>query len=440
MNKILAVIRRELNARVRTKAFIISTLLLPVMMVTVTVLPALLSHGTARTMHLAIVDGSTDSLGVHVEQALARQRLNGDTTANAPQYSVSRVVASPADLSRVRDSLVAHTGLGGDPHVASFDGVLVIDSATSRTGKLDYLGSNTSALETMGQLEGTVSQVLIATRLQHAGIDPKVMATALARADLNTIKVSDGKATGQSGTASFIIAYIMGFVLYLTMTIYGQQTLTSVIEEKTSRIMEVLVSSLSPFQMLLGKILGVGLTGLLQIGIWAATIVLLTAERTNIAALFHVSADAMQSVAVPTMSPTLLVIFAVFFVLGFLSYGSLYAAVGSMFNVVQEAQQMAFFVQMVMMVAFISMFAILKDPNGGLGTAMSIIPFFSPLIMPVRWSLATVPPAQLALSIGLAILALLAVAWVAGRIYRTGILMYGKKPSLREVFRWVGPR
>ncbi|HEY4320523.1 MAG TPA: ABC transporter permease [Gemmatimonadales bacterium] len=440
MNKILAVIRRELNARVRTKAFIISTLLLPVMMVAVTVLPALLSSGTARTMRLAIVDASTDSLGARVEQALARQKLNGDTATNASQYALARVTASPADLSHVRDSLVAKTGLGGAQHSESFDGVLVIDSATLRTGKLEYLGSNTSAMESMGQLEGTVSQVLIATRLQHAGIDPKVMATSLAPADLTTIKVTDGKATGQSGTASFFIAYIMGFVLYLTMTIYGQQTLTSVIEEKTSRIMEVLVSSLSPFQMLLGKILGVGLTGLLQIGIWAGTIVVLTTQRANIAALFHVSADAMQSFAIPTMSPALLVIFMVFFVLGFLLYGSLYAAVGSMFNVVQEAQQMAFFVQMVMMVAFISMFAILKDPNGGLGVAMSIIPFFSPLIMPVRWSLATVPPVQLVLSLGLAVFALVAVAWIAGRIYRTGILMYGKKPSLREVFRWVGPR
>jgi ABC-2 type transport system permease protein len=387
-------------------------------------------------MRLAIVDGSSDSLGVHVERALAKQQLKSDSS-RTPMYEIDRVVATPGTLAHVKDSMVGHTGLSSDVAATSFDGVLVIDSATLRTGKLEYLGNNTSALETMGQLERSVSQVLIATRLQKAGIDPSVMATAMGGADLTTIKVSDGKATGQSGTASFFIAYIMGFVLYLTMTIYGQQTLTSVIEEKTSRIMEVLVSSLSPFQMLLGKILGVGLTGLLQIGIWATSIILLTTQKEAIAHALHVNADAMQSFAIPSMSSSLLIVFMVFFVLGFLLYGSLYAAVGSMFNVVQEAQQMAFFVQMVMMVAFISMFAILKDPSGGLGTAMSIAPFFSPLIMPVRWSLASVPASQLALSLALAVLAIVAVSWIAGRIYRTGILMYGKKPSFGEIFRWV---
>jgi ABC-2 type transport system permease protein len=168
--------------------------------------------------------------------------------------------------------------------------------------------------------------------------------------------------------------------------------------------MEILVSSLRPFQMMLGKILGVGLTGLLQLSIWVGSIFLLTHERAHLAGLLHVTPEAMQQLPIPSMPADLLVVFLLYFILGFLLYGSLYAAVGSMFNTPQEAQQVAMFVQMAIMFG---------------------------------WSLTSVPVFEVVISLGLSVLGLLAVAWLAGRIYRTGILMYGKKPSLGEVFRWV---
>jgi ABC-2 type transport system permease protein len=436
MNKILVVLRREFVSRVRTKAFIISTLLLPVFISAVVVLPALLSRSGNHTSHVAIVDATGDSLGLAIQQALTAQRLTGDSV-NVPRYQVDRVVTPFDRLTATRDSLVALTGVSRNKMPQSLDGVMVVDSGTRATGKLEYLGSNTSALEAMGELEGTVSKVLIGSRLQRSGVDPAIMATAMRPADMQTVKVANGKATDQTGASSFFVAYFMGFILYLTMIIYGQQTLTSVIEEKTSRIMEVLLSSLRPFQMLLGKILGVGLTGLLQLGIWGGFIFLLSNERGAIAHVFGVSAEAMQSLSIPTMPPDLLAVFLLYFVLGFLLYGAVYAAVGSMFNAVQEAQQVAMFVQMAIMVGFFALFAVIKDPTGSLGVTMSYIPFFSPFIMPARWSLTSVPMYQLAISLSLSVAALVAVAWLAGRIYRTGVLMYGKKPSLAEVFRWV---
>jgi ABC-2 type transport system permease protein len=436
VRKILVVVRRELNARIRTKAFIISTLLLPFFFIAVSVLPALLSSGGNRTSRVAIVDGSATNLGAAIETALGNQKLSGDS-AGIPQYGLRRVTVAATDVARVRDSLVAHVGVSVQRDPQALDGVLVLNDSTLRTGRLEYLGSNTSALEMMGRLERSVSKVLMTTRLEGAGVNPAIMLGAMTPADLRTVKVSDGKATDQSGTASFFIAYFMGFILYITMIIYGQQTLTSVIEEKTTRIMEVLVSSLRPFQMMLGKILGVGLTGLLQLTIWVGSIFLLTHERAHLAGIFHISPEAMQQLPIPTMPADLLVVFLLYFILGFLLYGSLYAAVGSMFNTVQEAQQVAMFVQMAIMVGFFALFAVIKDPTGGLGVTMSFIPFFSPFIMPARWSLTSVPVFEVVVSLGLSVLALFAVAWLAGRIYRTGILMYGKKPSLREVFRWV---
>lgn len=435
MNKTFAIIRREFIARVRTRTFVFATLLLPVFMILVSVVPAVMMRGSDRTTHVAIVDGTTDGLGVSVEAALASETLSPKPGASK-RYDVQRV-SGAGHIGSVRDSLVAQTGLSRDKSPGSFDGVLVLGDSMLQTGKAEYLGSNTSGLESMALLEGSLSKVLRQTRLAHSGIDPAVLTEALKGADLKTTKVSGGKATGESGAASFMIGYFMAFVLYLGVVLYGQQTMMSVIEEKTSRIMEVLASSVRPFQMLLGKVLGVGATGLLQMAIWGGTVFLVTTERVRIAGLFHVSPEAMQQFPIPTMSAGMFVVFLAYFILGFLLYGALYAAIGSMCNSTQDAQQYVAVLTPILMISFFAVFAIFKDPTGGIGVPMSIIPFFSQLAMPVRWSLSAVPPGQLVISLALGAFALLGVTWVAGRIYRTGILMYGKKPTFGEIFRWI---
>src|SRR5690606_7750700 len=191
----------------------------------------------------------------------------------------------------------------------------------------------------------------------------EVVAQALIPTQLRTTKVEEGRATGESGEAAFILAYVMGFVLYIALILYGQQTAMSVIDEKSSRIMEVLASSLKPFQMLLGKVLGVGAVGLLQLGIYAVVAYLATTQRAFIAGLFGVDAGAMQSIPMPSLPPDLLVIFLAYFVLGFLLYGALFAAVGSMVNSQQEMQQFVMPVTMLMVVGFFGVFAAIRDPN-----------------------------------------------------------------------------
>ncbi|MGH7582933.1 MAG: ABC transporter permease [Gemmatimonadales bacterium] len=438
MNKIFAVIRREFIARVRTKAFIFSTLALPVFFILISVVPALMMRGSSRTMRVAIVDATSDSIGSAVAAAMAPERTSASADGIA-RYQVTRVQALHRADS-VRDSLVAHTGLARSVDPSSLDGVLVLTDSTLRTGKAEYLGSNASSMDAMGQLESTLSHVLMSRRLEESGVDPTLVGHAMVNADLQTSRVANGKATGQSGGASFVIAYFMGFVLYIGVLLYGQQTMTSVIEEKTSRIMEVLASSLRPFQMLMGKVLGVGAVGLLQMTIWGGTVFVITGQRAHIAALFHVSADAMQQMPIPTMPPDLLVIFLLYFVLGFLLFGALYAAIGSMCNNIKDAQQYLMLVSMVLVFGFFGIFALMKDPTGGLGVTLSLIPFLSQFAMPVRWSLAAVPPIQLVISLASCLVALVLVTWIAGRIYRTGILMYGKKPSFRELVRWIGAK
>jgi ABC-2 type transport system permease protein len=434
MNKILAVIRREFVARVRTKAFVISTIMLPVMMLFFVFVPALMMSGSDQTARIAVVDGSGSDLGAQLRQALDAEKL-GDGKATIPRYSV-KVFPADGNATAVRDSLVAKVDVK-DRSADNFDGVLVVTDDTLASGKAAYYGSNVGSLKAMGHLQGSVSHVLASARLAKSGIDPALVMRSMKSADLATTKVSDGKITGQSGAASFMIAYFMGFILYLSIIIYGQQTMTSVIEEKTSRIMEVLASSLTPFQMLLGKVLGVGAAGLTQMAIWGGSVFLVTSQRVHLAAMFGVSPDAMQSFPIPTMAPSLLVVFLLYFALGFLLYGALYAAIGAMCNTVQETQQYAVFVTMLIMVGFFAVFSMIGDPSGTLGTTMSFIPFFSPFVMPVRWSMASVPPLELLASLGLMVLMMLACVWFAARVYRTGILMYGKKPTFRELWRWV---
>lgn len=436
MNKTFAVIRREYVERVRTRAFLISTLLLPVFMVAVTVLPALMMSGGDRTSRVAVVDASGSGLGQPVD-AVLKAATFGEGATSQPRYRVEMFAADAANLGQIRDGLIAKTGYSEHRRQDGWNGVLVLDAGTLASGRLTYYGDNVGSLESMKSLQASVSKALAGVRLAKAGVDQALVTKAMVPADMDTTKVSDGKLTGQSGEASFMIAYFMGFILYVAVISYGQRTMVSVIEEKSSRIMEVLTSSLTPFEMLLGKVLGVGLAGLTQMAIWGGVAFLLGSQGAHLAGAFGMSADAAQKLPIAGVAPGLLAVFLLYFALGFLLYGALYAAIGAMCNTIQEAQQYAVFVTMSIVVGFIAVFGLIKDPNGSLGVAMSCIPFFAPFTMPVRWSMTSVPLLQLGLSLALMVVALLVCVWLAARIYRTGILMYGKKPTWGELWRWI---
>lgn len=430
MNKIFAVIRREFIERVRTKAFILATLGLPLLMVFAMVVPAMMMKGTDRTTRVAVIDATNDGTGAAIVAALQKPTFKDGAR---PKYAIEHVQRG-GDVTTARDSLLLRTSR----EVAEpLDGVMILPENTLAAGQVEYFGTNVSSFETMGELRRAISSVVVGTRLERAGVDAGVVTAATRPAELTTIKVSDGKPTGESGEASFLLAYVMGFLLYISVVLFGQQTMMSVIEEKTSRIMEILASSLRPFQMLLGKVLGVGAVGLLQMSIWVGTVYVVGQNRTVLAGLLKVPVETMQAMPIPSIPTDLLIVFLTYFALGFLLFGALFAAVGSMVNSTQEAQQAISGVIMVIMVGFFGVFAVIKDPSGGLGTTLSLIPFTAPFVMPVRWSMSSVPLPQLALSLVIMVATLLGVVWLAGRIYRTGILMYGKKPTLREVFRWV---
>lgn len=434
MRKAWAVIRREFVERVRTRQFVIGTVLGPILMGALFVLPILLSRNTSMK-HLVVLDAAEGGFGARVETAL-RNATRNDKPDGEPRYRVGRVTSTPDHLEASLDSLVA---LSDRPNLAgeSVDGIVVVTEDILATDTLRYLGANVGSPSDMGALQRTLRQAVLLEKLDRAGIDPGLMMSSVRPVSMETERLSQGEVTGQSGEASFALAYAMSFILYMALLLYGVQVMTSTVEEKSNRINEILVSSLRPFELMLGKVIGVGSVGLLQLSIWAGTAWVLTSQRAAIGTMLGASPEAATQMAIPAIPGPLMVVFLLYFVLGFFFYAAAYAAVGSTCSTVQETQQASFPVTLFVIVGLLLMFRLLDEPNGQFGRVLSLVPPFAPFVTPVRYSLSPLPWTELALSVIAMMVGVLAMAWVAGRIYRVGILMYGKRPRLSEMLRWV---
>ena len=433
MRKLLAVIRREFIERVRTRAFLLSTLLGPVFISLTLFLPLYLSGRETAPKRIVILDGTSGGLGARVDSAL-RAAHYGTDEAPRSKYEVEWVRTTRVD--EVQDSLVRSIGLARSrqPHP---DGVVVLTDQGLDSGSLRYLGSNVGSPTDMDALQGSLQAAVLAERLSRANLDPEVVRRASSPIRLEKSKVTAGRLTGESGEASFFLAYVMTFVLYFALLIYGIQVMSSILEEKTSRVVEVLAASLTPFQLMLGKIVGVGAVGLFQLTLWAAAAFYLTANLGPILGLMHVSPDVAANAPVPSIGVDLLLVFLTFFVLGFFLYAGLYAAVGAMCSSYQDTQQANMPVTMGIVAGFMCMFPILNEPDGSLARVLTMVPFVAPFATPLRYSITPLPLGELLLSMLLTGLGVLGVAWLASRVYRIGILAYGKRPSLRELARWI---
>jgi len=428
MHKLRAVVRREFNARVRTKTFVLATVIGPVLMAGMMIVPALLSTSQSSGRHLVILDGTGRGLGNTAQTSLS---------ATFPgSYSIDVVNAS-GDLTTIQDSLIAHIDAPEGAAGRSIDGVVILDPALLDSDSIAYYGSNVSSMSDMRDLSRGLRQAVVVERLTASGVNLTLVQEAQRPFHLSTERVAGGQLTGESGEASFALAYAMAFLLYLALLLYGVQVMSAVIEEKTNRINEILVSSLRPFDLLMGKVIGVGSAGLMQLGIWVGTAMLLTTFRAEIAGAFGVPANLVMQIPIPTVSPALMVVFLTFFLLGFFLYAAAYAAVGAMCNTLQETQQASMPVTLTIIVAFFMVFNVLNDPNGTMAHVMSLIPMFAPLVVPVRYSLNPLSPIELLASAGMTILGVIVVVWVAARVYRVGILMHGKRPKIKQLATWI---
>jgi ABC-2 type transport system permease protein len=425
MNKILLVISREYFTRVRKKSFLLTTILVPLVIVGFyAIIIAVSIKGGSDTTSVAVIDEAglfTDS------SAVGNKLLKVDYIKN--------------ETPEAFKTKYKERGYQAYLHIPPFDIMKDQKFVVHSTSSLSL--GNTSAIEKF--LDNAIEN----KRLIAQGINPAVFKAINAKADIeNVIDSADGSKKGNAGVA-YLVSVACGLLIYMMMIIYGTQVMRGVMEEKTNRIAEVIVSSVKPFQLMLGKILGIGAVGLTQFAIW---IVIMTALQSLIpiffpAVLQNVSGGAAAGAtsakiagitqafaALPVFKIASLFIF--YFLGGYLTYASLFAAVGSVVSEdQQEAQQLVFPILMPVILGFVIMMNTINNPHSNLAVFGSLFPLTSPIVMMGRITY-DIPAWQLIVSMLLLIGTFLFFTWVTGKIYRTGILMYGKKPSWKEMIKW----
>jgi ABC-2 type transport system permease protein len=420
MRNVLLVIRREFLERVRTKSFVIGTVLFPVFMVAIWVLPWLLGSRGGAELTVVIVDEAPAGVGAYTEALLSRERGEDEN-----RYTVERV---EAPLESVRASLLERI------REQEIDGFLHLPADVVEAGTVAYRARTISDFDVITDLRAATSEAVQATRLERAGLQAGDVAALVRRVEVQSARVTERGEEGGSAASTFMMAYLMMFLIYILTIQYGSNVMRSVLEEKTNRIAEVIVSSVRATDLMLGKIVGVGSVALLQVGIWVLFAALAVSQSAFLAARFGMSPDALRALRVPV--PVALALVA-FFLFGFFLYASVFAALGAAVTSEQEAQQLTFPVLIPMFFPLIFAVRITQDPMGSIATTLGWIPFTAPLTMPMRLAATEIPTVQVVGSLVLLALSVVAMAWLAGKVYRVGILSTGKKPSLRELGRWL---
>ena len=443
MRKLVVVFKREYLERVRSKWFLVGTLLGPVFFAMITVVPLLISTRSKASTDLAnvtIIDATSSGMGERVAGAL-RQRF---PLSPAPQV----VSVDAASILREEDRAVISV------RDKETRGYLVLDSNTVAGSSVRYAGRNASSMNDVEQITSLVRQQVLAQRLQGEGIDAtRVAALTGVRLQMVTEKIGDKGREKGSGIGNVIFGYVIALLLYMMIVIYGQTILRGVMEEKTTRVAEVVVSSVSTDTLLAGKVLGVGMVAITQVVAWVALSfslmfygVPLLEKRLGAGAIAGGAAAGQPggagmasqlADALPSLSMSTLIALLLFFVLGFIFYASLFAAIGAMVNSQEDVQQASMPVMLLLVSSVVFMTPIMTNPGSGLARTMSLLPFSAPILMPLRMTLIPVPWYEVAGSIAGVAIACLAAIWISARVYRVGLLMYGKKPSFREVARWV---
>jgi ABC-2 type transport system permease protein len=448
MKKLLVIIKREYWQRVRTKGFIISSLLGPVIMVGFTVVPGLLiAMQTGSATKIAVVD-LTGKMYDGVRESILTSRDKEDEGERKRQPSpVEAAQDREAQMQQMSKALGAHyeiepvtTGgrsleeIKNELNVRVRKGelgvYLILPEKILEEGRVEYYGRNVSDPITTAQLRYSLNRAVFEQRLREANIDQNRVRQLSREIEMETTKISERGVERDSG-GGFGLAMFIGLFIYMSILMYGQVIMASVVEEKTTRMSEVLFSSVKPFYLVAGKLAGVSLVAITQYLIWAVVF--------GLFALYGVGMLAARGmdVPLPNVPPSLVIYGLLFFIVGFLMYATIYVLVASMVTTEKEAGQMALPVIFISVFSIYMAFPVIRNPNSSFAFWVSITPFLSPITMLVRIVTETPPFWQIALSLGVGLATVVLFVWIAARIYRVGMLMYGKSASIPEVMRWL---
>ena len=413
LSKLRAVVRREYLERARSKAFIIGTILGPILMGALMVVPVLVTGSGGKLLQVAVLDES-GVLQSQVEEALRAARRDGE-----PRFDVQ---PSGEGTVEARIAALRKAVVDGD-----LDGFLLLPEDAVGASAASYYGRTVSNQMDLSLIREKVREVVVSHRLAEAGLDPGQVNDLTRGLEWRTIRLSEEGEREDKGVG-IIFAIILLMILYATILMWGQVVMAGVIEEKSSRVIEVLASGIPPTQLLAGKLRGVGAAGLTQFLVWSLSLL----------GISLVAAGPMPgNIPMPEINPLILFSCVAFFLLGFALYASLYAAIGAAVNTIQEAQQFVFPIIIPLVLGLVCFPVILESPDGGLAVVLSLIPLLTPLLMFLRIMVLPPPWWQIALSLVLLGASIWGVLWISARIYRVGILMYGKKPTFPELMRWV---
>lgn len=426
MQKLLTVLKREYMTRIRTKGFIFGTIAMPFFVLLVTIGPIALTAVRTEKIHtLAVIDlpgGLFERIQAQLDQKNAKgQRL----------YDLKQLIVQPENLDAVLQSQKAELAEG------TFDGIIVIPADVFEKNEVQYYGKNVTDFQRNQEIRSAISHVLQEIKLAQHNLDPELVKSLTRRVTLTTIRIERSGREQVGGVSTFMLAFVLVFFLYMALIFYGTYVMRAVIEEKASRVVEVLISSIRPFHLMAGKILGVGSVGLTQFLIWAITASLIFAASGMFFNVMGLSDEAGRELAVPSVGPDVMFYFVLFFVLGYLLFATLYAAVGAMVNSEQEGQQLQMPIIAFLIAPMIMLNFVIRDPGSTISVAMSHIPFFSPIIMFARIVIEKPALPEILLSILLLVASIYVLILLAAKIFRVGILMYGKRPTVPEIWRWL---
>ena len=448
MRKFLAVVKHEYKKIVLKWSFILGTLLFPIIAAGFAVVPAIIFSIKGEPTRIAVVDQS-GKLAERLKGNLSAERMSAK--ANQAMKDSMKNLDAPTDermkksAEQFVESFIFTDYAAGEKPLEQIRRELSEKVSAKELDAYMRIPKNLDAAEAKYEFRSRKAGDLGGKRNFEDALNEAVRAEKLASANVSETQIKDmsrnvafdSKSLDEKGGEKnsdgiFFASLIIGLMIYITLAIYGQMILAAVVEEKETRIAEILLSSARPFELMMGKLVGVGLAGLTQLAIWIGSAALL------LGFLAVQSGGAAELVgAVPSITPLMVILFFVYFLLGFFIYASIFALIGSMVTTVQEGGQFSFPPIMLLLVGFYFSFAVIRDPNSSLSFWVSIAPFFAPITMPVRILAETPPLWQIGLSIFINAATIAGLIWLASRVYRVGMLMYGKRATIPEVWKWI---
>ena len=437
MRKFLAIVKREYLQRVRAKMFIVTTVLLPAAMSFFAVVPILVVSIKTPPVRVAVVDQTGklyDQLRRSVtsddpEQEAEKQNTpgpGGPRGRGLASFTLEEINAPNQSMDQLRAALNQRL------RNREIDGYIILPPDFLNHGQAEFFNNNPGDLFSTSALQSALSRAVREQRLIEAKVDNKTREELFRPVDLQAVKIGETGGQERDSGNSFALVFAAGFVMYLSILMYGQIVLGAVIEEKETRIAEILFSSVRPFTLMMGKLVGVSLVALTQLMIWG---IAFTAFAVYGMAMMN--SRGLTSFTIPAIPFSHFIYFGLFFLLGYFIYATIYALVGSMVTTAQEGGQLAMPIIIMLVVSFYLFLPVSRSPDSSFSFWVSMIPFSAPVAMVVRIVTHTPPFWQIALSLVIGFGSVLVIMYAASRVYRIGMLMYGKRASIPEAWRWA---